>query len=121
MYSPGTTTRPRYRDVRSRVTGAEGEVRVDGVDLEVRVGLGRAGSRYSKACERIMLRSCGGGCWLVLVESSRGWWEGRGERGEGKRRGEERTRTESVHLNIPRNMRVSVVVMRRVLFSSEER
>lgn len=30
-------------------------------------------------------------------------------------------RSESVHLNIPRNMRVSVVVMRRVLLRSEVR
>jgi hypothetical protein len=56
-------------------------------------------------------------------------WVERGERGVvggycgggvGGREGRGR-RTESVHLNWPRNIRVSAVVMRRVLFRREVR
>ena len=72
MYSPGTTTRPIYRDVRSCVTflsvcGCFVEVEVEVVgelgDIDDDCcglgGEGGGGSRYSKAWERIMLRSCG--------------------------------------------------------------
>jgi len=89
------------------------DVDVDGDgDAEVR-GLGGAGSRYSKVWERIMLRSC---VLFYVVSGELGMCMGR--RRVRWRRGE---RTESVHLNNPRNMRVSVVVTRRVLLRREVR
>lgn len=63
-----------------------------------------------------MLRSFGGCVSTGLKGESGGWWEDivGGREGRGRQ-------TESVHLNWPRNIRVSVVVMRRDLFRREVR
>jgi len=58
------------------------------------------------------------GIGVVGVRIGDGEGELMREEGKGGGRGGQ---TESVHLNWPRNIRVSVVVMRRVLFSREAR
>ena len=89
---PGTTTWPRYRDV----SGVES-------------GTGCEGRRYSNAEVRIMFRSCFR--VLALEVDARSSLPAGGEEGH----------TESVQRKRPRNILVSVVVTRRVLFSSEWR
>lgn len=65
-----------------------------------------------------MLRSCGGvNIWLDRICEVLGIGIGRGNRDTGEGRGP----TESVHLNCPRNILVSEVVIRRVLFRRERR
>jgi hypothetical protein len=69
-----------------------------------------------------MLRSCGASARVrnSFRQEREGGVNGLGEGGGDARRLVER-RTESVHLNWPRNIRVSVVVTRKVLFRSEVR
>lgn len=64
-----------------------------------------------------MLRSCDVNCVSVCVFCMCVWWQG-GKKVLGV---DGQIRTGSVHLNCPRNMRMSVVVIRRVLFKSEVR
>lgn len=80
-------------------------------------GFGGGGRRYSYAWERIILRSWdwGGGLAFFLRVGGVSGGLGEGLWGEGG------GLTESVHLKWPRNMRVSVVVTRRVLLRREVR
>lgn len=87
----------------------EVEEEVGGFEVDCWGYFGGGGRRYSNVWERIMFWSCGER--LVFFVAGK-WVRGVNKGGENGM-GIERGFTESVHLNSPRNMRVSVVVIRR--------